>query len=389
MKIKTAERISGIEEYYFSKKLSEIDQMRRDGIDVINLGIGSPDLVPSTPTIRRLQQEIPKPHNHGYQSYRGIPELRKAFAFWYERYFQVTLDPDSEILPLMGSKEGIVHISMAFVNPGDEVLIPNPGYPTYESATKLAGGIVRYYELTEETAWLPDLQKLKKEDLKKVKIMWVNYPHMPTGTKASVELFNELISFGSENNILICNDNPYSFILNEKPLSILSINGSKTISLELNSLSKSHNMAGWRIGMVAGNNDYIQAILKVKSNMDSGMFRPIQLAAVEGLASGENWYNELNEVYSRRQQAAYSIFDELECRYNPDQSGMFVWGKIPEYFHTAVEISDKLLQEANVFITPGMVFGSQGERYIRISLCSDIELLRTAKERIANILKNT
>jgi LL-diaminopimelate aminotransferase len=386
MQIATANRINGIEEYYFSKKLQEIDQMRRDGKDIINLGIGSPDMAPSSATINRLYKESTKPENHGYQSYRGIPELRKAFALWYEDFFRVNLDPGSEILPLMGSKEGIVHITMAFVNPGDEVLIPNPGYPTYESATKLAGGISRHYELNEAGGWLPDLQKLKEEGLEKVKIMWVNYPHMPTGTKASIDLFAELISFGEENSILICNDNPYSFVLNNQPISILSINGSKTTALELNSLSKSHNMAGWRIGMVAGNSDYIQAILKVKSNMDSGMFRPLQLAAVEALSSGKEWYAEMNEVYRGRQKVAFEILDTINCRYDPGQIGLFVWGKIPKNYHSASELSDKLLNESGVFITPGMVFGTQGEKYLRISLCSDLEILKTAKERIAKIL---
>jgi LL-diaminopimelate aminotransferase len=386
MQIAIANRIRGIEEYYFSKKLQEIDQMRRDGLDIINLGIGSPDLAPSSATISRLYEESTKSGNHGYQSYRGIPELRKAFSLWYERFFQVNLDPGSEILPLMGSKEGIVHISMAFINPGDEVLIPNPGYPTYESATKLAGGVARHYELSEDKGWLPDLQKMKLEGLEKVKIMWVNYPHMPTGTNATTDLFADLISFGLENNILICNDNPYSFILNDNPLSILSINGSETTALELNSLSKSHNMAGWRIGMVAGNGDFIHAILKVKSNMDSGMFRAMQLAAVEALSAGKGWYDELNEVYRGRQQVACEILDILGCRYDPEQIGMFVWGQIPENYHSASELSDKLLNETGVFITPGMVFGSQGEKYLRISLCSDLKILKTAKERISKIL---
>ena len=386
MQIATADRISGIEEYYFSRKLQEIERMRRDGHDVINLGIGSPDLAPSAATIGKLHEESAKPGNHGYQSYRGIPELRKAFAAWYGRFFRVQLDPDREILPLMGSKEGIVHISLAFVNPGDEVLIPNPGYPTYESATKLAGGVARHYELTEENGWLPDLRKLEGEGLEKVKIMWVNYPHMPTGTRASAGLFDSLVAFGAGHNILVCNDNPYSFILNDEPLSILNVGGSRATALELNSLSKSHNMAGWRIGMVAGHSDFINAILKVKSNMDSGMFRPLQLAAAEALASPESWYGTLNAVYRTRQEVAFGIMDIMGCRYDPGQTGMFVWGRIPGHYEYATELSDKLLHEAAVFITPGMVFGSRGEKYLRISLCSDVELLKTAKDRIMQLI---
>jgi aspartate/methionine/tyrosine aminotransferase len=382
MVIDTADRISIIQEYYFSRKLREIDQMRKDGIDVINLGIGSPDLAPSPKTINRLHEESSKPDNHGYQSYKGIPELRNAFCRWYLRKFRVNLHPDNEVLPLMGSKEGIAHISLAFVNPGDEVLIPNPGYPTYESATRLAGGTPRQYDLTAENDWYPDLVKLKREGLSKVKIMWVNYPHMPTGTRGSEELFGRLIDFGKENNILICNDNPYSFILNEEPLSLLSARGSRDVAIELNSLSKSHNMAGWRVGMVAGHSDYINAILKVKSNMDSGMFRPLQLAAVEALDNPCSWYSQLNQLYHSRQALAFQIMDTLNCTYDENQTGMFVWAKIPDSYHCASEISDKLLQYAHVFMTPGMIFGTNGRKYLRISLCSDKALFTEANNRI-------
>ncbi len=385
MVIASADRISQIQEYYFSKKLQEIDQMRRSGLDVINLGIGSPDLSPSDATIKRLVDECQKTGNHGYQSYRGIPELRLAFAQWYQRYFGVNLQPDNEVLPLMGSKEGIVHISLAFINPGDEVLIPNPGYPTYESATRLAGGIPRYYDLREDNHWTPDLDKLGEENLDKVKIMWVNYPHMPTGAKASGELFNKLVHFGASNSILICNDNPYSFILSNHYQSLLSVTGSKAVGLELNSLSKSHNMAGWRIGMVAGHADYINAILKVKSNMDSGMFKPLQLAAVAALDNTESWYKTNNAVYKQRQQVALEIMATLNCTCQPDQTGLFVWGKIPQGYDCASKLSDTILEEAHVFVTPGMIFGPNGKKYLRISLCSDIGQLKEAKNRIASV----
>ena len=387
MQIATADRINGVEEYYFSNKLQELDYMRKNGIDVINLGIGSPDMTPSSAAIRRLNEESIKHENHGYQSYRGIPELRKAFADWYKRYFDVHLDPAHEILPLMGSKEGIMHISMAFVNPGDEVLIPNPGYPAYESATRLCGGLPRQYSLHEETGWFPDLRKLEEEGLQKVKLMWVNYPHMPTGTRASVELLSELVAFGVKHKILICNDNPYSFILNDHPISILSIRNSMSSCLELNSLSKSHNMAGWRIGMVAGQKELINAVLKVKSNMDSGMFRPLQLAAVDALSSPESWYKEQNEIYRKRQMVAFDIMDAMNCCYDRSQTGLFVWGKIPGTFTQASGLSDKLLRETAVFITPGFIFGSRGADYLRISLCSDESRLETAKTRIMKVMK--
>jgi LL-diaminopimelate aminotransferase len=385
--IQTADRISSVEEYYFSRKLKEVELMRKAGANVINLGIGSPDLPPSEQTISKLVEESRLDHNHGYQSYIGIPELRTAFAMWYLKYFKVNLNPANEILPLIGSKEGIFHISMAFVNPGEEVLIPNPGYPTYESATRLVGGRVRHYNLNADSGWYPALHNLEKQDLSKVKLMWINYPHMPTGTRASQQVFNDIIAFGIRNNILICNDNPYSFILNDKPISLLAAHHAKQVGLELNSLSKSHNMAGWRVGVVAGHPEFISAILKVKSNMDSGMFRPLQLAAVEALNSPSSWYENINKNYMERRLIAFEIMKTLECSCNPDQTGMFVWAKIPSKYRDSTELADKLLDDAHVFITPGIIFGSNGKDYIRISLCSNKELLLESKNRIIEYLK--
>jgi aspartate/methionine/tyrosine aminotransferase len=382
MKVKPADRTNSVQEYYFSRKLRQIDEMRSAGADIINLGIGSPDQPPSDNTIRRLADEACKPTVHGYQSYNGSPVLRKAFADWYLKYFRVNLDPSTEILPLMGSKEGIMHISMAFVNPGDEVLVPNPGYPTYSSVTNLVGGKIRSYDLDEKSGWLPDINALEKEDLGKVKLMWTNYPHMPTGTKGSIALFRQLVSFSRDHNILVCNDNPYSFILNNEYLSLLSVDGAMETTLELNSLSKSHNMAGWRIGMVAGNSDYIKNILKVKSNMDSGMFLPLQLAAAEALGNPESWYDTVNKVYKERRKTAESIMELLRCKFRREQTGLFVWGRLPDETVSCEEFVEEILNKTHVFITPGFIFGSMGERYIRISLCADNERLKVAKGRI-------
>lgn len=382
MIVKPALRTESVQEYYFSRKLAQIDKMRREGANIINLGIGSPDQMPSENTINALISESRKPGSHGYQSYTGIPALRKAFAEWYKRYFRVDLDPEGEILPLMGSKEGIMHISMAFVNPGDEVLVPDPGYPTYTSVTNLVGGIVRKYDLNENTGWMPDLDSLEKENLEKVKLMWINYPHMPTGTKGSLELYIKLVKFATKHSILLCNDNPYSFILNKEYLSILSVDGAKEIALELNSLSKSQNMAGWRIGMVAGHRDYIRDILKVKSNMDSGMFLGLQAAAGEALNAPESWYDTVNEVYVKRRIIVEEIMDLLKCRFNRDQVGLFVWGAIPDEIKSCEEYVENILQKTHVFITPGFIFGDNGERYIRISLCATEEKLREAKDRL-------
>ena len=382
MKVKPADRTASVQEYYFSQKLRQIDQMRKAGADVINLGIGSPDQPPSENTIRKLGEVAEKTSVHGYQSYTGIPALRKAFADWYKKYFSVELDPETEILPLMGSKEGIMHISMAFVNPGDEVLIPNPGYPTYSSVTSLVGGQARYYELDEKTGWLPDIDKIEESGVGNVKIMWVNYPHMPTGTKGTIKLYEKLVAFASGNNILLCNDNPYSFILNKDYLSILAVDGAKETALELNSLSKSHNMAGWRIGMLAGQGDHISTVLKVKSNMDSGMFRAMQEAAIEALSNPPSWYERVNGVYLKRRIIVEEIMDLLKCRFDKSQTGLFVWGRIPEEISSCEEYVENILQKANVFITPGFIFGSRGDRYIRISLCAEEGVLNEAKLRI-------
>ncbi|MGB8357753.1 MAG: aminotransferase class I/II-fold pyridoxal phosphate-dependent enzyme [Bacteroidales bacterium] len=386
-KINPASRLSLVQEYYFSGKLKEIADMRRKGLDAINLGIGSPDLPPSSAVIDTLYRNASNPSNHGYQSYNGIPALRNALAGWYKTYFHADLDPASEILPLIGSKEGIMHISMAFLDPGDEVLIPNPGYPAYEAATKLTGGKVRYYDLTEENGWLPDTGILDTEDLSHVKIMWINYPNMPTGRKASVEIFRNLIAFARRHSFLLINDNPYSFILNDNPLSILSVENSKDVALELNSLSKSHNMAGWRIGMVGGDAAYISAIMKVKSNMDSGMFQPLQAAAAAALEAPPEWYRQLNEVYLRRRVIAGEIMDALSCTFERDQAGLFLWGRIPEYYTDAAEMTDALLYDRYVFITPGLIFGSNGNRYIRISLCAPEDVLKAALDRVKIPLK--
>jgi LL-diaminopimelate aminotransferase len=386
MIVKPADRTGNVQEYYFSQKLAQIDRMRREGSDVINLGIGSPDQPPSGNTISALIDEANKPSSHGYQSYSGIPALRKAFSEWYGKYFHVELNPDNEILLLMGSKEGIMHISMAFVNPGDEVLIPDPGYPTYSSVTNLVGGVVRIYNLTEEKGWLPDLGALEKTSLSKVKLMWVNYPHMPTGVKGSTDLFEKLVAFCRKHKILLCNDNPYSFILNNKYISLLAVDGAKDIALELNSLSKSHNMAGWRIGMVAGQSDYIKTILKVKSNMDSGMFLAMQKAAVEALNNHESWYGLINSVYSKRRRIVEEIMTLLKCRYDKSQVGLFVWGCIPEEIKDCESWIEDLLMKTLVFITPGFIFGKNGERYIRISLCATEERLNEARKRLEGYL---
>ena len=386
MIVKPADRTNNVQEYYFSQKLAQIDRMRREGSDVINLGIGSPDQPPSENTVSALIAEAGKPTSHGYQSYTGIPALRKAFSEWYNKYFHVILNPDNEILLLMGSKEGIMHISMAFVNPGDEVLVPDPGYPTYSSVTHLVGGIVRKYELNEETGWLPDLKSLEQSDLSKVKLMWVNYPHMPTGVKGSIELFEKLVDFSLKHGILLCNDNPYSFILNNEYSSLLAVDGAKETSLELNSLSKSHNMAGWRIGMVAGNSDYIKTVLKVKSNMDSGMFLAMQMAAVEALNNQESWYDSVNSVYTGRRKIVEGIMDLLKCRYDKSQVGLFLWGRIPDDISSCEIYVEDILLKSLVFITPGFIFGKKGERYIRISLCATEEKLIEAKNRIAGLL---
>lgn len=382
MQLKTADRLNGIGEYYFSQKLREIDSLNKEGKSIINLGIGSPDLPPHPDVIKTLQEEAAKPNVHAYQSYKGSPVLRKAMADWYATWYNVELNPETEILPLIGSKEGIMHICMTYLNTGDQALIPNPGYPTYSSAVKLAGGEPVSYELVEDLNWEPDLDALDKMDLTKVKLMWVNYPHMPTGQIPSEAFYERLIAFAKKNQILICHDNPYSFILNERPASLLAVPGAMEVVVELNSLSKSQNMAGWRIGMLAGAKDRIEEVIRFKSNMDSGMFLPAQLAAAKALQLGGDWYASVNEVYRRRRKLVFELLDELNATYNPEQVGMFVWAKIPEPYKDGFEMSDAILYGANVFITPGGIFGSAGNGFIRVSLCSPEEKLKEAIERI-------
>jgi LL-diaminopimelate aminotransferase len=380
--IQTAKRIANVEEYYFSRKLAEVRSLDSPDLRVINLGIGSPDQAPSADTVDALIASAKNPANHGYQNYKGIPQLRKGVADFYKRVYNVSIDPESMILPLMGSKEGIMHIAMAFVNEGDEVLIPDPGYPTYSSVANLVGAKLRPYALKEELNWGIDVEALKRSDLSKVKIMWVNFPHMPTGRTASREELKELVDLARANNFLIVNDNPYSLILNDEPMSILSIEGADEVALELNSLSKSHNMAGWRIGWVAGKKEYVDAVLKVKSNMDSGMFLGLQHAAVEALKNGEAWFTELNKMYGDRRKAAKKILDLLDCSYADKQSGLFVWAKAPDSIVDVEKWIDEILYGTKVFITPGFIFGEAGRRYIRISLCCTVEMLSEALNRI-------
>ncbi len=383
--ITPANRVGSVQEYYFSKKLKEVAEMNAAGKNVINLGVGSPDLPPSEQTIETLCEHARRANEHGYQPYVGIPELRKGFADWYKTWYDVDLDPKTEIQPLIGSKEGILHISLAFLNPGDGVLVPNPGYPTYSSVSKLVEARLIPYELKEELGWQPDFEELEKMDLSNVKLMWTNYPNMPTGANASVELYEKLVAFGRKHGIIICNDNPYSFILNEHPLSILSIPGAKEICIEMNSMSKAHNMPGWRMAMLASNAQFVQWILKVKSNIDSGQFKPMQYAAVEALSAKKEWYDNMNRVYRSRRDLAGQIMRTLGCEYDENQVGMFLWGHIPDSAESGEAIANKVLYEANVFLTPGFIFGSRGERYIRISLCCKNETLEEALKRIENL----
>lgn len=388
MIIRPAKRTESVQEYYFSRKLKEIAAMNADRKEhgeelVINLGIGSPDGMPPIEAVEALCESAREPGNHAYQSYVGLPEMRQAFARWYRRWYGVELDPSRHIQPLVGSKEAILLISLAFLDKGDKVLVPDPGYPTYSSASKLVEAEIITYDLKEDKGWWPDFEALENMDLEGVKIMWTNYPNMPTGAAASEELYDALVDFGRRHGIMICNDNPYSFILNDRPLSILSRPGAMDCCLELNSLSKAHNMAGWRIGMVAAEQDVISQILKVKSQMDSGMFKPLQLAAVQALAQGPEWFEQLNAEYRRRRVLAGEIFDMIGAEYDKDSAGMFLWGKVDG---KGVDISDKLLYEAGVFITPGFIFGRNGENYIRISLCAKPQVLKRAAEKIASVL---
>lgn len=380
--IKTANRISNVEEYYFSTKLAEVRSLDTPELRVINLGIGSPDLTPSTMTIDALVKSASNPANHGYQNYKGIPTLREAIRDFYKSTYGVQLNAEQNILPLMGSKEGIMHIAMAFVNEGEEVLIPDPGYPTYSSVAKLVGARLRPYNLIGEKNWSVDIEELRKQDLSKVKVMWVNYPHMPTGKVASKEELQQLVDLAKQNNFLIVNDNPYSLVLNDAPLSILSLNGAQEVALELNSLSKSHNMAGWRIGWVAGKKELVDAVLKVKSNMDSGMFLGLQHAAVEALRSNKYWFESQNKIYRERKEAAAEILKLLGCSFSDKQSGLFLWAKAPDNVTDVEKWIDEILYKTKVFITPGFIFGENGRRYIRISLCATVEKLKEAGERI-------
>jgi LL-diaminopimelate aminotransferase len=386
MNVSPASRMNLVQEYYFSTKLKQIAEMRASGIDVLNLGIGSPDLPPSVSTIEALASAAQSPKNHAYQSYVGIPALREGMASFYQNAYGVQLNPANEILPLIGSKEGIMHISMAYLEAGDEVLVPNPGYPTYRAASLLTGATVVDYDLSETNGWLPDLKELAQKDLSKVKLMWVNYPHMPTGAKATKGFFKELRDFGLEHNILIVNDNPYSFILNDDPQSILSVDGMKEVAMELNSLSKSHNMAGWRIGILAGKADFINPVLRFKSNMDSGMFLPLQMAAVQALQNDKSWFEELNNTYKIRQQKVFEMMELLDCQYDKKQTGMFVWAKIPSKYATGYQLSDEILEKSGVFITPGGIFGTAGDGYIRTSLCAEVSVFEDAILRIQKAL---
>lgn len=379
--IGAAKRIEQVEEYYFSRKLQEVRSLDGPELPVINLGIGSPDQAPSAATIDALATTAKDPGSHGYQNYKGIPALRKGIADFYARIYRVTINPDNEILPLMGSKEGIMHISMAFVNEGDMVLIPDPGYPTYASVSRIVGANIQTYRMTDN-AWEIDWEALEKLDLSKVKIMWINYPHMPTGKRADKKELERLVALATQHQFLLVNDNPYSMILNDDPMSILSIPGAKEVALELNSLSKSHNMAGWRIGWVAGHPDYLDAVLRVKSNMDSGMFLGLQQAAVEALRNGPSWFDQLNALYNDRQKLAFEILDALGCSYSGDQAGLFVWAKAPDNIPNVEAWIDEILYGTHVFITPGFIFGEAGRRYVRISLCATQEKLREGLSRI-------
>ncbi|NND09187.1 MAG: aminotransferase class I/II-fold pyridoxal phosphate-dependent enzyme [Saprospiraceae bacterium] len=387
MKIEVASRVGQVEEYYFSRKLREIAHMRAEGMDIINLGIGSPDRMPSPQVIQRLCEESAKDDQHGYQSYAGIMPLKKAFANWCQDRFALELDPGTEILPLIGSKEGIMHISMTYLEAGDEVLVPDPGYPTYQSAALLTGASVRKYHLSSAEGWQPNLERLAQEDLSRVKIMWVNYPHMPTGARADSGTFAALVKFGIDKDILICHDNPYAFILNDQPQSLLAVPGAKEVVIELHSLSKTFNMAGWRVGFLAGARERIHEVLRFKSNMDSGMFKPLQLAAAEALGLSTDWYEDLNKVYRSRRQLAEELLTNLGCRFDRDQVGMFVWARIPNEYDDGRAMADRILEEAHTFITPGSIFGQGGSKYVRVSLCSTEEVFSEAIRRCAIVSK--
>jgi aspartate/methionine/tyrosine aminotransferase len=381
MIIAEASRLGETKTYYFAEKLAEIRKLNAAGQDIINLGIGSPDMEPHASVIKELQDTAAISSNHGYQAYRGIPELRQAFSQWYHKNYKIKLNGENEILPLMGSKEGIMHISMAFLNPGDQVLIPNPGYPAYGAISTICGAELMTYNLTEENNWLPDIDQIEAMDLSKVKILWINYPHMPTGANIDLELLSKLVMLAKKHQFLICHDNPYSFILNEKPLSIFQADVNKEVSLELSSLSKNYAMAGWRIGVLSGAEAYLNTVLKFKSNMDSGMFKPLQLAAVKALNLNKEWFVAMNKTYQERRNLVYTLLDLIGAKYQKDTAGLFVWAKIPSRFNNGIECADHYLYNNRVFITPGSIFGSEGEQYIRISLCQNKQFLQQAIER--------
>ena len=388
----TAKRLQGIGEYYFSQKLREIDELNRQGKQIISLGIGSPDMPPHPDVIKTLQDESAKPNVHAYQSYKGSPVLRQAISQWYKTWYNVSLDADSEILPLIGSKEGIMHICMTYINDGDDVFVPNPGYPTYRSAATLAGGNIVEYTLEEKNNWLPNLEALEKQiaGLKKqqtARLLFVNYPHMPTGQLSTLSFFESLVAFAKKNNVLIVHDNPYSFILNDIPLSILSVAGAKEVAVELNSLSKSQNMAGWRVGMLCGAKERIDEVLRFKSNMDSGMFLPVQLAAAKALTLGQDWYDGINTMYRNRRAKVFTLLQLLGCSFSLQQAGMFVWAKIPASYKDGYALSDEALYNAGIFITPGGIFGSAGNNYIRVSLCCTEQKIQESIERVKASLK--
>ncbi|MDD6129435.1 MAG: aminotransferase class I/II-fold pyridoxal phosphate-dependent enzyme [Prevotellaceae bacterium] len=385
--IRPAERLASVNEYYFSRKGKEVARLNAQGMDIISLAIGSPDMPPSPQTVETLCREAMKPTSHGYQPTVGIPELRQAMAAFYDRWYGVTLDPTGEIQPLIGSKEGILHITLAFVNPGDEVLVPNPGYPTYTSLSTLLGAKVRYYDLKPENGWQPDFEAIERMDLSRVKLLWTNYPHMPTGAPARRHTYEQLVGLARRHGLVVVNDNPYSFILNKgEKLSILQVPGAKDCCIELNSMSKSHNMPGWRVGMLATNAAFVGWILKVKSNIDSGTFRAMQLAAAEAYANDDQWHAQANvATYARRRKLAEQIMDALGCVYDQDQVGMFLWGRIPETYADVEQLTERVLHEARVFITPGFIFGSGGSRYVRISLCAKDEKMEEALERIRKV----
>lgn len=379
--IKTAKRLDTVEEYYFSSKLREVRQLLSEGKPIINMGIGSPDLAPDVSVIAAIQSAVADDNAHQYQNYQGLPELRLGMTNFYKKHFHVDLNPNTEILPLMGSKEGIMHISMAFLNEGDQVLIPNPGYPTYTSVTKLVGAEPVFYDLKEAHDWEPDFDVLEKQDLSKVKLMWISYPHMPTGATGSLALFEKLVAFAKKHQILLVNDNPYSFVLNDDPISILQVEGAKEVALELNSLSKTYNMAGWRVGMVLGNATFVDAILKVKSNMDSGMFYGIQKGAVEALKLDFSWFEELNAIYAKRRELIFELAKKLNCTFDEKAVGLFVWAKLPEGVSSSEKFIDDILYNQHIFITPGTIFGSNGEGYIRFSLCVTVDKIQEAIDR--------